>query len=352
MHIEALFKGDGLSRIRTLLDTHMSLLNDVNPLVSALVANNEEIFRRNPESRIKRIRSIHRKVDRKEMNKKDFFTGAADLHDIAGIRLTIATKDQHPEAEALLYKCLNGLGQLEKTADDGGLAIREDGYSANHLCLRSSTHVGACCEIQIRTLTQDLWAVFSHYESYKRSQSKRVNVDELVNYAKLMDVADDYAKTIRRMKIREADDQHRKACLAAGIVGEGPDGVLTFDGLEHIVNVEWNSLFPSELQGEAISAIRLCELLEELSSHSIYTPKQLRDLLSRTKYIKHIMAHMAKVGVSRRIADVFFLLCACYKMRRSEVESNEVGKQMTGLIDGYLRAMRLEEKADTIFELR
>jgi ppGpp synthetase/RelA/SpoT-type nucleotidyltranferase len=352
MHIEALFEGDGLRRMRDLLNVHRNLLSDLNPLVSAMVANHEEIFRRNPESRIKRIRSIHKNVDRKGMKTDDFFKRASGLRDIAGIRLTIATKDQHPLAEVLLRESVNGLGALERTAGSGGLEIREDGYSANHLVLASSVHQGAHCEIQVRTLTQDLWAVFSHYESYKRSHATTTGAaDELVNYAKLMDVADDFAKTIRRRKIREAEEQHRRACLDAGISGQGPDGILTFEVLEQIVNSRWPRVLPSELQGGAVSTVRLCELLQELSNYSIYTANQLMELLGRTSYIQHIVARMAEVGiVGGRSADVFFLLCTCHRVNPSEVRANELGVQMRAVIDGYLRAIRLEEDADRIFE--
>jgi ppGpp synthetase/RelA/SpoT-type nucleotidyltranferase len=353
MHIEELYQGDGLSRIQKILSSHGLFLSELRPVMSDLVANNEEIFRRDPESRIKQVRSIHRKVHMPGMKKAVFFKGVASLRDIAGIRLTIATKDQHARAEELLRKSVEKFGKLVKKDQDGGLAIRETGYSANHFVLISSAHIGTCCEIQIRTLTQDLWAVFSHYESYKRSSfsDNGAGIDEFLNYAKLMDVADDYARAIRRRKILEANEHHRKACISAGITDLGRKGVLTVEALEDIVNVQLQSLAPGKLQGGAIATVRLCELLCELPRYEIYTVQQLLELLSRRRYISHIISRMAKWKVkSRRATDVFVLLCTCHRMNQAEVASNEMGEQMRGLIDGYLRMMQMEEDADMLFE--
>jgi hypothetical protein len=264
------------------------------------------------------------------------------------------------KAEEKVRKKLADIGEISGSED--WHRMRPDGYCANHLVLQSPEFGGARCEIQIRTLTQDLWAVFSHYEAYKRTRRKSkqgrheserikhqgIGHAALVNYSRLMDVADDFAEEIRRQKIREAEHRHRRACAARNIRG---DAVLDFETLDRIVNEEWPQYFPEKLGEGTVSTLRLCELLRALADYRIYTAKHLRTLLTRQRHIDHIVERMEIRGVSSlHRSAVFFILCECHRRERDDVTADVVGALTQAVVEYHVDVLLLEEQLDQMFE--
>lgn len=117
--------------------------------------------------------------------------------DIAGVRATVDYLSQAKELKDFLVN--HNKWQVTKI-DDG---VRTNGYRAIHIDVKANTtHFKEVrCEIQIRTLLQDAWAIWSHpmYEEYKRNLAKIPS--EKLNLMKqlgdMLHVADEMAETLR-----------------------------------------------------------------------------------------------------------------------------------------------------------
>lgn len=118
--------------------------------------------------RIKEIPRIIEKVDR--FGERSVHT-LAELEglitDIAGVRVTV---DYLTQAQQIKDWVVSHDRWVISGVDD---TIRETGYRAIHVDLKvDTTHFSRVrCEIQVRTLLQDAWAIWSHpiYEKYRRN---------------------------------------------------------------------------------------------------------------------------------------------------------------------------------------
>lgn len=352
--IDELLQADNFMKISSILEKHRNFLKDkIKPALKEISDNNREIFRREPDARVKSLASIHRKLNNPKISGLTLFTRLNKIEDLAGARLTIATKDQFKEVDKLLRNELKCFGDIMITRKPISNNIKKtNGYDAVHYLLTNKQD-GVKCEIQIRTLTQDLWAVFSHYEDYK-SEHDEVKTAELCNYSKLMDVADDYAQIIRKKKISDSNNHHRKACNK--YLDFEPDvskqkkkittiKILTFLDLEKFFIKEANLKYDeSTFQMKKFEVKRLCEVLIHLSDYKVYTTSDLKEFSDSKKY-KHYIANHKKLKLPKNkkigldISDAFYVLCMCRNKDRSAFKNDKLETPMKTFIDGLLTTL-------------
>jgi hypothetical protein len=200
---------------------------------------------------------------------------------------------------------LGSLGELD-----------DDGYSADHYIIKSPKNENIKCEIQVRTLTQDLWAVFTHYEAYKREETNDSKKEELKNYARLMDVSDHYAQSIRKRKIQEADQFHKNK---AGI--HHSQDIIDYTFLINKFygkSYEHNEL--NDCNSDRVDVFKLCDLLKNLSTYNIFTTHDLEIVLSNRKYCDYIRTSVKEEMSNNKEyedeamhdIDEFDILCRCF----------------------------------------
>lgn len=213
----------------------------------------------------------------------DKMTEIFNFEDLAGARLVIATKDLYPDAEKAL-KVLESLGSLKKKEGKCGTKMSTSGYAADHYLVTKTGFPNIKCEIQIRTMTQDLWSVFSHYESYKlydSNEDSKTKKEELLNYARLMDVSDFYATSIRKKKIAEADNYHmreaKKCFLESGKPKFELEDILSVKKIEiYLKELGTKDEQNPELQIQKADVVGVCTFLRQVSGYGIFTLDQLK----------------------------------------------------------------------------
>lgn len=120
--------------------------------------------------RVKDITRITEKVDRTGLRHIGTIEELEDaITDISGVRVTVDFLQQMDEIKE--WAIHHDAWTVVEVEDQ----IRENGYRAIHVDLKLNTtnFSDVYCELQIRTLLQDAWAIWSHplYEEYRQDLS-------------------------------------------------------------------------------------------------------------------------------------------------------------------------------------
>jgi len=150
-------------------------------------------------SRAKTLASFAEKIVRK--NYQDPFS---EITDIAGVRIVFLYKNDFPEIENIIkseFKIFEKINTAEKQSDD------KFGYGAVHFLVKlGKKSAGAryddlkdlTCEIQVRTIVQDAWAILAHHLVYKKEPHIPKHLQRKLNsLSGLFETADDQFDTIR-----------------------------------------------------------------------------------------------------------------------------------------------------------
>ncbi len=339
---------NSFKEVNGLLLKHAEFLIKVGkPLLKLSIAR-PEIFRRQPDYRIKELKSIVDKLNRDGKELNALFTG--HLKDIAGIRLTIATKNQYKQAKNLIFSALNDVGIIDpKELWGSNKRMNERGYIADHYIIRKKDSE-IKCEIQVRTLTHDLWAVFTHYEAYKKEEQtdKTKNkkstkkedekLEELINYSRLMDISDWYAISIRKRKIQEANKYHYSKAQEAGLKQKD---AIDFKFLEKIIQDKSNKSNEREKwKLETINDFKLCDVLKYLSRFEIYSKKDVKIIFSNNVFIEGIKKELAELFPNMEVEkipietiDVFEILCQCYFKYKANFKAQNLESEVSDEIE-------------------
>lgn len=351
IHDEHVFR-----KIKAILAEHATFLKNVGEIMHSVAIALPEVFRINPAPRVKELKSIVDKLNKKpeeiKAEWKDFFDGLNTLEDIAGIRLVIATKDQYFEAEEILRKALKKLGEIVKKKNWGSDSEMDDtGYSADHYIIKKNGNESIICEIQIRTLTQDLWATFCHYESYKKeneedNENKKTKIKELKNLARLMDVSDYYAQLIRNKKIQEANSFH---CTKSNEHGIKHD-LINFEFLItrfYPENYFSHSEMP-DIKIDKIDIFKICDILKNLSTYFIFTKDEIDKVINNKTFRDYINTSFKEIQLKENIdtemhsIDELGILCECHRMYRKDFAEQNLTDRAKKLIKAMVEIWKDE----------
>src|SRR5579871_1426378 len=127
-----------------------------------------------------------------------------NMTDFAGVRVVAYYPDQLAQIRGLVtgeFNCIEVEDKAEKKADN------QFGYAGIHFIVTLGERSSGArydglknlkCEIQIRTMLQDVWAVVQHRLAYKREKDiPKPLLRQMNSLAGLFELADDYYRRIR-----------------------------------------------------------------------------------------------------------------------------------------------------------
>lgn len=225
-------------------------------------------------SRAKTLSSFCEKLER-----KSYSSPFEEITDLSGIRVVYLYVSDRIRLEKLIEDEFNVIEKVDKVSDQG---VEKFGYGALHyiVCLKEQ-HAGAryddlrgvCCEIQIRTILQDAWAIVAHHLSYKHE-------DDIPNELKrklhalsgLFETADDQFERINQAR---ADYQNRVKESISTDSELSLEAEVNLDNLLGYIN--WK--FPDR---ESSSNESAADLLEELNEFGYKKLKDIDNAINRS----------------------------------------------------------------------
>jgi GTP pyrophosphokinase len=249
------------------------LCNEVEYILS-LELKKENIEFAQITSRAKSLKSFCEKISRKSY-KKPF----ENITDFAGVRVVYLYSSDRQEIESIIEKEFKIVEKVDKVSPED---IDKFGYGALHYLVKiKKTHSGArydelknlICEIQVRTILQDAWAIVAHHLSYKQESDVPPNLRRKLNaLSGLFETADDQFENIR-IKRSEYQDQVQESITKGKDISFDED--MNLDNLD--VYLRWK--FPDRDKADIeITA----GLLEELTKHGYKKLVDIDNIVDKT----------------------------------------------------------------------
>lgn len=151
-------------------------------------------------NRAKTLKSFIEKIQRKTYDNP--FT---DITDFAGVRVVFLYQNDLIKIESIIKKEFNIIEKVDKLNDKG---IDKFGYGAIHYIVKiGNNSTGAryddlkdlVCEIQVRTVLQDAWAIIDHHLVYKNESEIPTSLQRKLNsLAGLFETADNQFDVLRQ----------------------------------------------------------------------------------------------------------------------------------------------------------
>ncbi|MDQ1612533.1 MAG: pyrophosphokinae [Pyrinomonadaceae bacterium] len=151
-------------------------------------------------SRAKTLKSFTEKLSRKQYDEP-----LKNVTDLAGVRLVYLYKSDRPDIEKIIEAEFEVIEMVDKVEEQ---EVDKFGYGALHYLVnlgRKSSGAryddlkGLICEIQVRTVLQDAWAIIDHHLSYKHeSDVPKVLKRKLNSLSGLFETADDQFDRVRK----------------------------------------------------------------------------------------------------------------------------------------------------------
>ena len=225
-------------------------------------------------SRTKSLESFLEKLERKSYN--DPFT---EITDFAGVRVVCFYEDDIARIESLIRKQFRVV-----EADHKGKAIDVDrfGYNATHFLVYLGDSVSGprydslrelVCEIQVRTVLQDAWAIFTHHLMYKHEDQIPDSIKrELHALSGALETADTAFQAIRDKRdryIESVNQSTERECLVSVSTN--------LDSLREYLLREFPGQKLETHHGE------LSQILQTLPRHKYPTLKQIDDAIEATR---------------------------------------------------------------------
>lgn len=221
-------------------------------------------------SRAKTLESFCEKISRK--NYKNPFD---EVTDFSGVRVVYLYSTNRKNIEEIIEHEFEVIEKVDK------VLIDEDkfGYGAFHFLVKLKDNQSGArydelknktCEIQVRTILQDAWALIAHHLSYKQESDVPKELKRKLNaLSGLFETADDQFENIKNVRLQYQSDI--QAALSSG-KGFANEEEANIDALEAYLE----SKFPFRLHRgmEGIS-----DLLDDLKSHGYKTLTEIDSLV-------------------------------------------------------------------------
>lgn len=198
----------------SIIDEYKDFLKEVKNIIEKTLNKNNIPIAFNVSFRIKSLDSIHEKVASERISLKESIT---ELNDLIGIRIVLLFPEYKNKVVELLskdFKLLNDPSKSEQSPD-------KFGYSSVHLILgvkedwiltpNWENHAEKKVEVQIRTLSEHIWAETSHALFYKKEE----NIPNIINrdlykLSAILEVVDDKLQDLK-IKIEKHFDYIKTA---------------------------------------------------------------------------------------------------------------------------------------------
>ncbi|MGM8060185.1 GTP pyrophosphokinase [Vogesella indigofera] len=257
---------------------HENLEKNINLCQEVEYILNSEIHKKNIEvaqisSRAKTLESFCEKIIRKSYQKP-----FEEITDFAGVRIVFLYSDDRKAIENIIEENFSVIEKSDKTDGDD----EKFGYGALHYLVKlENYHIGAryddlknkICEIQVRTILQDAWAIVAHHLSYKQESDVPQKLRRKLNaLSGLFETADDQFQNIRnaRMSYQEKLQELFENGELLKIEDE-----TNIDDLILFLKTRFYDRFNED--NESLDGIS--DLLEELKRHGYKTLPEISDMI-------------------------------------------------------------------------
>jgi putative GTP pyrophosphokinase len=150
---------------------------------------------------------------REKLTIKSDYNSLEEITDLAGVQIVYLYSDDFETIREIISKEFEVIETVDKLSDRG---VNKFGYVAVHFIVRLGDKSSGAryddlkslkCEIQVRTVLQDAWAIINHHLTYKREKDVPTPLLRKVNsLAGLLETADyqfDYIRLERKQYIGE-----------------------------------------------------------------------------------------------------------------------------------------------------
>lgn len=225
-------------------------------------------------SRAKTLASFCEKIER-----KSYKNPLAEITDLSGVRIVYLYASDRDSLERLVEKEFDVHEKVDKGSDQG---VEKFGYGALHYIVSlKEQHAGARyddlrgvhCEVQIRTILQDAWAIVAHHLSYKHEEDIPNELKRKLHaLSGLFETVDDqfermnHARIEYQNRVMESISSDSELSLAADV---NLDSLLGY--------ISWK--FPNRKASPKESA---ADLLEELNQFGYKKLKDIDDAINRS----------------------------------------------------------------------
>jgi len=225
-------------------------------------------------SRAKALESFCEKIERKTYQKP-----FEEISDLSGVRVVYLYASDKSDLERLIEEEFEVHERVDKVSEQG---VEKFGYGALHYIVSlKEQHAGARyddlrgvhCEIQIRTILQDAWAIVAHHLSYKHEEDIPNELKRKLHaLSGLFETADDQFERINHARIeyqnrvKESINSNSQLSLEAEV---NLDSLLGY--------MSWK--FPDRDTSSRESA---ADLLEELNKFGYKKLKNIDEAINRS----------------------------------------------------------------------
>lgn len=183
---------------------YKKIIDDCNSTCETLKEELRDLFRKHPEidlhditKRVKKQSSIERKMsERKNIN------GIEDCEDLVGLRVICHCISDVNDARSILKAF------LKRRCGKVGYELKEverSGYKADHFTFKDKEK-GINCEIQLKTVLRDAWAVQSrHYLYGKKQEGDSDKLSKVV--AGILENCEHLWELVKQNSLDEGDDE-------------------------------------------------------------------------------------------------------------------------------------------------
>jgi putative GTP pyrophosphokinase len=241
--------------------------------------------------RTKTLKSVAEKI-----NRKDYSDPLKQITDFAGVRCVFLYTSDRSKIEKIIeheFEIVEKIDKVEEKAED------EFGYGALHYIVRlGKASSGAryddlkelVCEIQVRTVLQDAWAIIDHHLIYKKEKDAPKTFRRRLNsLSGLFETADAQFEQLRAEREKYLETLKHTNSESIDAKQE-----LNVDLLWNYLETHFSSVKPAA--GPQV----LVHTLTNLRKHNYKTLADLKTLMMRTEAAREYVSSVKKapIGIS------------------------------------------------------
>lgn len=192
-----------------LKDDYIDFMNEVQRVIDKLLFRHKIQTAFNISSRLKQLDSIEEKINSRKFNVKK---SISELNDLIGLRIVLL----FPEFKEKVVQLLSEEFEVLHVYRKDNISVDTFGYNSVHIILRIKEswlktpdwveHSGKKIEIQIRTLSEHIWAETSHALFYKREENiPKVIRRDFYRLSALLEFVDEQLQNIKEEVTKHFD---------------------------------------------------------------------------------------------------------------------------------------------------
>jgi putative GTP pyrophosphokinase len=234
-------------------------------------------------SRAKTLTSFLEKIQR-----KSYANALKDISDFAGVRVVCLYVKDIKLIEKILSEEFDLIEKVDKLTDK---KPDQFGYGAIHFVVKLGKRMSGAryedlkslkCEVQIRTVLQDAWAIIDHHLVYKKESAVPTSLQrKLYSLAGLFETADDQFEQIRQQRKKYVADMRESSKSEVSFLGNE----VNADSLIEFLRWKFPGIPVEKWEGQFKMA------QEGIDFKKYRTLKEIDALMEQTRRARNKLAH-------------------------------------------------------------